>query len=122
MADIPLNYFKRQVFTLTTSPTVLYIAPSERASIILAAYATNTTPNDITITLGVSGVGYALNFIDPLPYYDYAKDVLISGQDTTSMIPNKFVLNAYDALIGSCNASGVILNVALLETSNTIVV
>jgi len=121
MADIPLNYFKRQVFTVTTSPSILYTAPFDRAAILLAAYATNTTSNDVTITLGVSGVG-SPPFIDPLPYYDYAKDVLISGQDTTSMFPNKFVLNQYDALIGSCSNPGVVLNVALLETVNTVVV
>lgn len=119
MADIPLNFFRRQVYTLTTSPTILYTAPFDRAAIILAAYATNTTSSDMTITLGVSGVGGL--FVNPLPYYDYAKDVLISGQDTTSMFPNKFVLNQYDALIGSSSSSGLTLNVALLETINTVV-
>jgi len=119
MADIPLNFFRRQVYTLTTSPSALYIAPFDRAAILLAAYATNTTSSDITITLGVSGVGGL--FVDPLPYYDYAKDVLISGQDTTSMFPNRFVLNQYDALIASCSNPGVVLNVALLETVNTVV-
>jgi len=119
MADIPLNYFRRQVYTLTTSPSAVYIAPFDRAAILLAGYATNLSPSDVTVTIGVSGVGGT--FVDPLPYYDYAKNHLISGNDTTSMFPNKFVLNQYDALIASCNTPGaVVFNISLLETVNTL--
>lgn len=120
MADIPLNYFKRQVFTLTTTPRILYTAPFDRAAIILACYATNLTENDTTITIGVSGVG--AQFVPAIPYYDYAKGILVSGSDTTNMFPSKFVLNQYDALIASCTSPNtLLLNVAVLETINTIV-
>jgi len=119
MANIPLNYFVRKAFTLSPTLTSLYTAPFDRASIILAAYATNLTNNDVTVTLGISGKG--AQFVPIQPYVDYAKDVLISGNDTTSLIPAKLVLQQYDTLIGSCNTpNAVVLNVSLLETLNTI--
>jgi hypothetical protein len=120
MADIPLNYFNRKFFTLTPTPSALYTAPFDRATIILACYATNITNQDVTITIGFSGVG--AQFVPALPYYDYAKNVLVAGGDTTNMTPSKFVLNQYDCLIASCaQPDSIILNVGLLETINTIV-
>lgn len=118
MADIPLNYFVRKAYTLTATPSAMYIAPFDRASIILAAYATNTTSNDINVTIGISGVGGT--FVPTKPYYHYAKDILVSGSDTTNMVPARLVLQEYDALIASASAPGIILNVALLETINVI--
>lgn len=115
-AKIPLNYFVRNVYELTSTPTLLYTAPFRRASIILAAYATNTTPVDNTITIGISGIG--AEFIPTRPYYDYAKNILIAGNDTTNMVPSKLVLQEYDCLIASSSTPGLILNVGLLETIN----
>lgn len=119
MANIPLNYFKRLSFTLTPTPTAVYVAPFDRAAIVLAMYATNLTNDDTTITIGFSGVG--AQFVPTVPYYDYAKGILISGNDTTSLAPSKLVMNQYDALIASCTSSNaVILNVSVLETINTV--
>ena len=120
MADIPLNHFVRYAFTLTSTPSAVYIAPFDRAAIFLGAYATNTTSNDTTITLSISGVGAA--FVSPRPQYDYAKNVLVAGNDTTNMAPGRIVLEEYDALIASCGESGAVtLNLAILETINTVV-
>lgn len=120
MADIPLNYFKRKFYTLSQTPSALYTAPFDRAAILLACYATNTTSQDVTITIGFSGVG--AQFVPALPYYDYAKNVLVAGSDTTNMTPSKFVLNQYDCLIASCSVpDSIILNIGLLETINTVV-
>jgi len=119
MANIPLNYFRRVSFTLSPSPSALYTAPFDRASIILALYATNLTNDDATITVGFSGVG--AQFVPTTPYFNYAKDILVSGNDTTSLAPSKIVMNQYDALIASCTTPDtIILNVSLLETVNTI--
>jgi hypothetical protein len=119
MANIPLNYFRRSSYTLSTSPSALYVAPFDRAAIILALYATNLTNNDATITVGFSGVG--AQFVATTPYFHYAKDILVSGTDTTSLAPSKIVMNQYDALIASCTTSDtIVLNVSLLETVNTI--
>ena len=119
-AKIPLNYFVRRVFELTTTPTLFYTAPFRRAAILLNAYATNTTSTDKTITIGVSGEGNAGRFIDVKPYYDYAKDVLIAGRDTTNMFPAKFVLEEFDCFIASASEPGVTLNVSILETRNEV--
>jgi|GEM_PF-5699675 len=118
MADIPLNHFVRQAFTLTSTPSALYIAPFDRAAIVLAAYATNTTANDINITIGFSGVGGS--FVPTRPYYDYAKNILVAGNDTTNLVPAKLVLEEYDTLIASSTAPGITLNLAVLETINTV--
>lgn len=119
MANIPLNYFTRKAYTLSTTLSSLYTAPFDRASIVLAAYATNLTLNDVTVTLGLSGVG--AQFVPIQPYVDYAKNILISGNDTTSLVPSKLVLQQYDTIIASCNTpNAVILNLSILETLNTI--
>lgn len=116
---IPLNFFKRLAFDLTPTPTILYTAPFDRASIVLACYATNVTNDDVTVSLSISGVG--AQFIPTQPQVFYAKDILISGNDTTSLAPQKLVLGQYDALIGSCSSSNkIILNVSLLETLNQV--
>lgn len=118
MADIPLNHFVRKAFTLTSTPSAVYIAPFDRASIILAAYATNTTAGDINVTIGISGVGGT--FVPTRPYYDYAKNVMVAGSDTTNLAPARLVLEEYDALIASCSTPGIVLNVSLLETINVV--
>jgi len=120
MADIPLNHFLRKSYTLTSSPSAVYIAPFDRAAIILGAYASNTTSSDVSVTVSISGVGGA--FVDPKPKFDYAKDILICGSDTTNLAPSRLVLEEYDCLIASCTVPGaVVLNLALLETVNTVV-
>ena len=114
---IPLNYFRRKTFNLTPTPTLLYTAPFDRAAIILACYATNVTNDDVTVSLSISGVG--AQFIPTQPEVYYAKNILVSGNDTTSLAPQKLVLPQYDALIGSCSESNkIVLNVSLLETLN----
>jgi len=119
MADIPLNHFTRKAFTLTSTPSAVYITPFDRAAILLGAYATNTTNSDTTITLSISGVGAA--FVPVREQYDYAKNILVAGNDTTNMAPGRIVLEEYDALIASCGNSGAVtLNLAILETINTV--
>lgn len=119
MANIPLNFFRRKVYTLNTTLSSYYTAPFDRAAIILALYATNLTNDDVTVTIGFSGVG--AQFVPSVPYYDYAKEILISGNDTTSLAPAKLVMNQYDTLIAKCSQNNaIILNVSLLETVNTV--
>ena len=119
MADIPLNHFVRQAYTITSTPSAYYTAPFDRAAIVLGLYASNTTPNDVTVSVSISGVGGL--FVPTRPQVDFAKNILIAGGDTTNLAPARIVLEEYDALIASCNTSGAItLNVALLETINTV--
>jgi len=119
MADIPLNHFVRKSVTLTTTPSAVYIAPFDRAAIILGAYAANITSSDVSVTLAISGVGGT--FVDPKPQFDYAKNILIAGNDTTNLAPARIVLEEYDALIASSTSpNSVVLNIALLETINIV--
>jgi len=119
MANIPLNYFVRKAYTVTTTASALYTAPFDRAGIVLALYATNLSNNDVTMSISFSGQG--AQFIPTLPEVYYAKDVLVSGNDTTSLAPSKLVLNQYDSLIASCSQdNAIILNCAVLETINTV--
>jgi len=118
-ANIPLNYFVRKAFTLTPTPSALYIAPFDRAGIVLAMYATNLTYNDVTVSVSFSGVG--AQFVPVQPEVYFAKDILVAGNDTTNLAPSKIVLNQYDALIASCSSPNtIILNCAILETVNTV--
>jgi len=119
MADIPLNHFVRQAFTLTSTPSAYYIAPFDRAGIILGLYASNTTSTDTSITVSISGVGGV--FVPVRPKVDFIKNVLVAGGDTTNLAPARIVLEEYDALIASCSNPGAItLNVSILETINTV--
>lgn len=119
MADIPLNHFVRQAYTLTSTPSAYYIAPFDRAAIVLGLYASNTTSNDTNITVSISGVGGL--FVPTKPKIDFCKNVLVAGGDTTNLAPARIVLEEYDALIASCTTPGAItLNVAVLETINTV--
>lgn len=119
MADIPLNHFVRKSVTLTTAPSAVYIAPFDRAAIILGAYAANITPNDASVSLSISGVGGT--FVPSRPQFDYAKNILIAGNDTTNLAPARIVLEEYDALIASSTSSNsIVLTLSLLETINTV--
>jgi len=125
MADIPLNHFVRKAYPITTSLSALYVAPFGRAAIILAAYATNSTSSDVTITVGISGLGAPTAAgraaVPVKPYYNYAKDLMIAGNDTTNLVPSKLILEEYDTFIASCSIPDAItINIALLETNNTV--
>jgi len=124
MADIPLNHFVRQAYTITSTPSAYYVAPFSRAAIVLGAYASNVTPNDVTVTVSISGVGgegLKAITVPPKPQYDYAKNILVAGNDTTNLAPARIVLEEYDAFIMSCSTPGaVVLNLNLLETVNTV--
>jgi hypothetical protein len=119
MPDIPLNYFVRKTITLSPITTGAYTAPFDRASIILAAYASNYTAGDVTITVGISGKGGT--FVDPRPYYDHVKSFTIPSFDTINIAPARLLLEQFDVLIASCNTvNSCNLNLSILETLNTL--
>jgi hypothetical protein len=121
MANIPLNYFKRYSVTVTNSPSAVYTAPFSRAAVLLNGYVTNTTIQDTTVTISVSGRGDAPNFVPQKPAFFFAKDLLVAGSDTTNIFPSKFVLEASDSLIISTThptPDAITLNLGILETLN----
>ena len=122
MANIPLNFFKRYSISVTNSLSAVYTAPFSRAAVILNGYVTNSTIQDTTITVMVSGKGDAPNFVPTKPAFYFAKDLLIAGSDTTNIFPSKLVLEASDSLIISTShptPDAITLNLGLLETLNT---
>jgi len=123
MPNIPLNFFKRYSVTVTNTPSAVYTAPFSRAAVLLNGYVTNTTIQDTTVTVSVSGRGDAPNFVPVKPAFYFAKDLLVAGSDTTNIFPSKFVLEASDSLIISTShptPDAITLNLGLLETRNVV--
>lgn len=121
MPNIPLNYFKRYSGFVTNSLSAVYVAPYLRAAVILNGYITNTTTQDATITVLVSGKGDPLNFVPTRPAYFLAKDVLVAGEDTTNVLPSKLVLEASDILAISTShptPEAIQFTLGILETRN----
>ena len=114
MATPPLNYFKRVTVATTTTPTVVYTAPTSpsRAGILLSALATNltNTPRTITVALSTDGT--------PGSYYDILKD--FPAGDALNVAVGKIVLGTQDSLIVSASVnSAVNFTVSILEAINT---
>lgn len=114
MASIPLNYFKRISVLATTTPTVIYTAPSSRAGIILSGVATNLTVSTQTITVSISSSD------TPGSYYDILKDFSVPQGDAVNIAVGKLVLGTSDQLIISANnSSSVNFTLSVLEAVNT---
>jgi hypothetical protein len=121
MPNIPLNFFKRYSGYVTNSLSAVYSAPFLRAAVVLNGYITNTTTQDATITVLVSGKGDSLNFVPVKPAYFLAKDVLVAGEDTTNVLPSKLVLEASDILAISTShptPEAIQFTLGILETRN----
>jgi len=122
MADIPLNYFLRKSVSFSNTLSAVYTAPFDRAAIVLAGYVTNTTSNDYSIQVGISGVGNPASFIPRKPYFDVVgPDFLIPANDTCNIAPQKLVLQEFDCLLiktTTTPASSLKFNLSILETIN----
>jgi hypothetical protein len=114
MASIPLNYFKRVSTAATTTPTVVYTAPSSRAGIILSAVATNLSASNQTVTVSVSANG------TPNSLYELVKNFSVPANDAVNIAVGKLVLGTADQLIISAGAnSSVNFTISVLEAVNT---
>lgn len=114
MASIPLNYFRRVSTAVTTTPTVIYTAPSSRAGIILSAVATNLSASNQTVTVSVSSQG------TPGSLYELVKGFSIPANDAVNIAVGKLVLGTADQLIIAAGAnSSVNFTISVLEAVNT---
>jgi hypothetical protein len=110
---IPLNKFQRVSTTLTTSPTIIYSAKSQRASIILVSLGTNISEFAQTITL-------SLSTDTPGSYIEIIKNAPIGSYDSANFTIGKVVLVEGDYLIGECSSNDAVnLTLSILETVNT---
>lgn len=129
MAKIPLNYFKRisvNVDPLQVGQTIpassIYVAPFDRASVIVSALATNTSNTSTnTIYAGLSTEGTAITQPSP-SLITFVSNFPIAPNDTVNIVVNKLVLGQFDHFFvwgGDSNQGQVNLTLSVLETANT---
>ena len=107
---LALNVFQTVTAVVSTSPTVVYTAPVGYTGVVLLAQVANigATSEDITFVHRRSATDTEL-----------LKEYPISGNDTSSLLTGKLVLESGDRLVLSgSNASNLKFVASLLETLN----
>lgn len=105
-----LNVFKTVATEITTTPTVIYTAPSEKSSIVLMAQISNISSTAGTVTfVHVNGATET----------ELLKDFGIPGNDAASATTGKLVLEQGHNIKISANANNKFkVTLSILETSN----
>ena len=115
---IPLNYFRRISTPVTTNDTSVYVAPFQRAGIIISALAANLTDLPQTVTASLSATGN--NTVSSSPKIVFLNNFEIPPNDTVNIVINKLVLQETDNFIISAGNDGVVnLTLSVLESVNT---
>lgn len=110
---IPLNKFQRVSTPLTTTPTIIYPAKTQRASIILITLGTNVTESPQTVTLSLSTDTPGSNI-------EIVKNATIGSYDSANFTIGKVVLVEGDYFLASCSQDNAVnLTLSILETVNT---
>lgn len=107
--QIPLNSFKTEPRLLTTSETLLYTTPLERATIVLGSQAANFSSNPVTITFTVRKNGQDFVLL---------KEYVIPPGDQLNVVNGKLILDygcSIRAKVSSNNAINIVLSI--LETT-----
>ena len=113
---VPLNRFRRIGQVLNTAPQLMYQVPFDRASILLTALGTNTTPNIQTVSISIS----TINPLNGQSYIDLVKNIEIGAYDAAHLTIGKVVLTDGDYLFAQCsNLSAISLTLSILEAVNT---
>lgn len=117
MATIPLNKFVRTSTVLSlSSPSLVsvYTVPTQRASIVLTAQATNAASIPYTASL------YLLDSLSATKTF-LAKDVSIAPNDAVNLVLGKLVTIDGEQLFAyTDNTTGeVFFTLSILETLNT---
>lgn len=111
---LPLNVFKTVTKIVPTNPVGVYTAPVGYTGVILLAQAANIGNVTYTVNFShqrsVSGIAVTTEIVKSFP---------ISGNDTTSLLSGKLILESGDALILSASdASNIKFIGSILETLN----
>jgi len=111
---LPLNVYKTITYVAPTSPVGIYTAPVGYSGVVLLAQAANTDTVSHNISFShkrsVTGVAVTTEIL---------KDFPISGNDTTTLLGGKLVLESGDALVLSAsNGSNIKFIGSILETLN----
>jgi hypothetical protein len=109
-STLPLNTFRTQAYQLTTTPQIIYTAPTGYTAIVLGAQAGNYGVADanVTFVLTKNAVSYTLLNAFTVP-----------PNDAASVVTGKLVIEtgAYVTAYSSANST-INLVLSLLETSN----
>jgi hypothetical protein len=108
----PLNTFRTITAELSTTTDTIYTAPANVTSIVLMAQAANITSNSAEVT-----------FLHSNPVAntetELVKNYLIPGNDASSLITGKLVIETGNLLKGSCSANTTVkMTLSVLETLN----
>lgn len=118
-AKIPLNKFRRQSHTVTTTLSGVYTSPVQVATIIVQSQATNISNTEQTLTALISA-GNETFFI--------IKDMPIPPNDARSFTTGRLVLQGIDGdkittsdvlLLSASQNNSIVVNLGLLETKNS---
>ena len=105
-----LNVFKTVAAEITTTPTVIYTAPSDKSSIILMAQVANITSTAGTVTFA---------HVNGSTETELLKDFGIPGNDAAAATTGKLVLEQGHSVKVSGSANNKFkVTLSILETSN----
>lgn len=108
----PLNIFKTVTYSITTSNTVVYTAPTGFTGIILMAQVANITSSDATVTFSHYDTSAAVET-------ELVKGFTMPGNDSGSLLTGKLVLEAGDSIkIYAGTGSALKLTLSVLESLN----
>lgn len=111
---IPLNFFRRISNVVTTVDQPVYTVPSDRAGIVISAYATNLTETNQTVTVKLS------NSNEINSSYTIISDLPILPNDAVNLTINKIVITEDDNfIISASNNNAVNITLSILESVNT---
>jgi len=107
-----LNIFRTVAVAITTTPTVVYTAPSGYTAIILMAQISNITSTSGTVTfIHENAAGTTLT--------ELVKDFAIAGNDASSATVGKLVVETAQKVKVSANANSKFkLVLSILESAN----
>lgn len=107
---LALNVFKTVTANLTTSPTVIYTAPTGYTGIVLMAQVTNVTSTTTAATISYDN-GVAVT--------ELLKDFSIPGNDAAAALTGKLVIPTGKTFLVSAAANSRLkITMSVLETAN----
>ena len=108
----PLNIFKTVTYSITTSNTVVYSAPTGFTGIILMAQVANITGTDATVTFSHYDTSATTET-------ELVKDFTIPAADAGALLTGKLVLEAGDSVKASAGTGSALkLTLSVLESLN----
>jgi hypothetical protein len=120
-AKIPLNKFRSIYMVVPLLSTYIYEAPSNRASIIINAQATNFTDKEASISLWVRREGKFFPIVYNLPIPAYDSRSLISGRVVLQGPDNETIFGSDSIFVQQTSSTGltaISLSLGWLEVVN----